>query len=55
MQEAGYDTNVYELSAAIEAARSDPEARTRFESRQRPFKNLVGREVPLEFDDSEES
>lgn len=54
MQAAGYDTNVYELSAALEAARADPDARKRFESKQRPFKKLLGREVPLEFDDSEE-
>lgn len=51
MRDAGYDTNAYELSCAIEAARGDPSSRERFESRLPPFIGLSGEEVPLEFDD----
>ena len=51
MRSAGFDVRVYELNGAIDAALSDPGARARFESGQRPFRNLGGDEVPLEFDD----
>lgn len=50
LEEAGYDTNVYELNAALEAALADPQARARFESKQTPFVHLTGREAPPEFD-----
>lgn len=51
MREAGYDTSVYELSCAIDAALSEPEARQRFESKYLPFKKLSGDDVPGEFED----
>lgn len=51
LREAGYDVSAYELSCALDAALSDPAARERFESRQRPFTGLGGEEVPIEFDD----
>jgi Fe-S-cluster containining protein len=51
MQAAGYDVRVYELNCALEAALSQPDARARFESKQRPFKGLRGEDAPLEFDD----
>lgn len=51
MREAGYDTNVYELNCAIDAALSDPDARRRFESKKTPFQALGGDDVPGEFDD----
>ena len=51
MRDAGYDVRAYELSCALDSARSDPAARERFESRLRPFTNLSGEDVPVEFDD----
>ena len=51
MREAGYDVSAYELNCALDAALSDPRAHERFESRQRPFTQLRGEEVPAEFDD----
>jgi Fe-S-cluster containining protein len=51
MREAGYDTNVYEMNSAIDAALSEPGARERFESKLPPFIRASGDEVPLEFDD----
>ena len=51
MREAGYDTNVYEMNSAIDAASSEPRARKRFESKLPPFIRVSGDEVPLEFDD----
>lgn len=51
MREAGYDTNVYELNCAIDAALSDPGARERFESKRVPFKKLSGDDVTGEFED----
>lgn len=53
LREAGYDTNVYELNCAIDAALSDPGARERFESKRVPFKKLSGDDVPSEFEDLE--
>jgi Fe-S-cluster containining protein len=53
MQDAGFDVQAYEFNGALEAALSDPSARTRFESGSRPFMGLDGDEVPLEFDDLE--
>jgi hypothetical protein len=37
------------LSAALAAAIADPRARSRFESKQKPFLTLTGSEVPTEF------
>src|SRR5262245_44518213 len=51
MREAGYDVSAYELNRALDAALSEPGARERFESKQRPFTHLTGEEVPIEFDD----
>lgn len=51
MSEAGYDVNAYELNGALVAALTQPDARKRFESKQPPFPNLSGEEVPIEFDD----
>jgi Fe-S-cluster containining protein len=51
MREAGYDVSAYELNCALDAALSDPDARQRFEARQRPFIGLSGEEVSVEFDD----
>ena len=48
MRDAGYDVNVYELNTAFEAALTDPAARQRFETKQRPFTMLSGNDVPLE-------
>jgi len=51
MRDAGYDVRAYELNCAVEAARSEPAARERFESRLHPFTTLSGEDVPVEFDD----
>jgi Fe-S-cluster containining protein len=51
LREAGYDSDVYELNRAFEAAISDPSSRQHFEARRRPFARLRGRDVPAEFDD----
>jgi Fe-S-cluster containining protein len=51
MHDAGYDVRAYELNAALEAALSDPAARGRFEARATAFTQLLGEEVPGEFDD----
>jgi Fe-S-cluster containining protein len=51
MREAGYDTNVYELNCALDAALSDPGARERFQSKSPPFIHLSGDDVPAVFDD----
>jgi Fe-S-cluster containining protein len=51
MREAGYDTNVYEMNCALEAALSEPDARRRFESRLPPFEKLSGEDVSGEFDE----
>jgi Fe-S-cluster containining protein len=51
MRDAGYDVSAYELNCALDAARSELAARERFESRLRPFTNLSGEDVPVEFDD----
>ncbi len=51
MRDAGYDVDAYELNSALDAALSSPDARARFEARLRPFPDLVGEEVPAEFDD----
>jgi Fe-S-cluster containining protein len=48
---AGFDVRAYELNAALAAALSDPAARSRFESGGRPFRELGGDAVPLEYDD----
>lgn len=54
MRDAGYDTAVYELNAALNAALSQPDARDRFEAKRAPFTSLSGSEAPLEFDELEE-
>lgn len=52
MREAGYDSNVYELNGAFDAALSDPDSRRRFERKAaQPFLHLQGRDVPVEFED----
>jgi Fe-S-cluster containining protein len=51
MRDAGYDVSAYELNCALDAARSEPAARERFESGLPPFTHLSGEEVPVEFDD----
>ncbi len=47
----GFDTRVYELNGAFEAAFSDPGARARFEAGEQPFRELEGDEVEGEFND----
>jgi Fe-S-cluster containining protein len=54
LSDAGYDVNVYELNCALDAALADSATRARFESRQKPFTDLIGEEVPAEFDDIEQ-
>ncbi len=49
LQLRGYDIAAYELSTALAAAIADPHARSRFESKQKPFLTLTGSEVPTEF------
>jgi Fe-S-cluster containining protein len=49
LQQRGYDVQAYELSTALAAAMTDPEARARFEAKQPPFAALSGTEVPTEF------
>ena len=51
MREAGYDSSVYELNCALDAALSQPDARQRFESKKTPFKKLAGDDVTGEFED----
>ena len=51
MREAGYDTNVYEMNNAIDAALSEPGARERFESKLPPFIRVTGDDILPEFDD----
>src|SRR5262249_33652401 len=51
LREAGYDVSAYELNCALDAALSDPHARSRFHSKLPPFTSLSGEDVPLEFDD----
>lgn len=51
MRDAGYDTNVYELNCALDAALNQPDARARFEAKRAPFKKLAGDDVPGEFED----
>jgi Fe-S-cluster containining protein len=53
MRDAGYDVSAYELNCALDAARSEPAARERFESRLQPFTTASGEDVPVEFDDLE--
>lgn len=53
LHDAGYDAKAYELNRAVDAALSEPGARERFESGQRPFTGLEGESVPAEFDDVE--
>jgi Fe-S-cluster containining protein len=50
LHERGYDTQAYELSAALAAALLRPEeARARFAAKQPPFPALTGADVPPEF------
>jgi Fe-S-cluster containining protein len=51
MRDAGYDVRAYELNCALDAARSEPAARERFEAGLPPFTDLSGEDVPVEFDD----
>lgn len=51
MRDAGYDTNVYEMNSALDAALSEPGARERFEAKLSPFTRVSGDEVAPEFDD----
>jgi Fe-S-cluster containining protein len=51
MSDAGYDTNVYELNCALDAALSDPRARERFQAKLPPFIDFSGDDIPPQFDD----
>jgi Fe-S-cluster containining protein len=51
MRDAGYDVKAYELNFALDAARTEPAARERFESRLQPFAHSSGEDVPVAFDD----
>jgi len=53
LQDAGYDTDVYELNMALAAALQQPDSRARFEAGERPFDDLAGDEVPPEFMDDD--
>jgi len=56
MQDAGHDTDVYELSTALLAAMHDiSSARQRFDAGQTPFPDLEGDDVPLEFMEREDA
>ena len=56
MCDAGYDIAAFELHTALAAAMAQPTIiRQRFEARQRPFADLQGAEVPLEFMEEDES
>ena len=49
LQQRGYDISAYELSTALAVAMIDPDARARFEAKQKPFLTLTGNEVATEF------
>lgn len=51
MRQAGYDTSVYEMNCALQAALAEPEARQRFEAKRAPLKKLSGEDVAGEFED----
>jgi Fe-S-cluster containining protein len=55
LEQRGYDTHAYELSTALAAAMRQPDARSRFESKQPPFPTLTGTEVPPEFIDNDDA
>ncbi|HEY6641953.1 YkgJ family cysteine cluster protein [Povalibacter sp.] len=54
MAEAGYDVAAYELNMALGAVWRQPEARLRFEAKQKPFTSVAGEDVPSEFMDDDE-
>jgi Fe-S-cluster containining protein len=51
LRQAGYDSDVYELNTAFDAALSDPTSRQQFEAKRPAFAQLQGRDIPAEFDD----
>lgn len=53
LSEAGYDTTVYEMNIALDAAAAQGDVRVRFEARLTPFADLSGTEAPHEFPDLE--
>jgi Fe-S-cluster containining protein len=55
MQDAGYDTNAYELNCALHEAMAYPEAtRQRLDAKLPVFLGVAGTAVPIEFDDLDE-
>jgi Fe-S-cluster containining protein len=55
MRDAGYDVRAYELSGALDAAMTDVAARGRFEAKLTPFSRLSGEDVPVQFDDLDDT
>lgn len=51
MADAGYDTSVFEMNAALAQALAEPGAQQRFEAGKPPFIALRGLPVPLEFEE----
>jgi hypothetical protein len=49
LHDSGYDTCAYELSTALAVALQDPQARSRFAAKRKPFATLTGNEVESEF------
>ncbi len=54
LADARFDTDVYELNAALNAALNEPTTRSRFLSKVQPFTDLGGMEVQAEFLDEDE-
>jgi Fe-S-cluster containining protein len=51
LRKAGFDSDVYELNGAFNAALADPTSRQHFEAKLAPFAQLQGRDIPGEFDE----
>ncbi len=51
LRKAGFDSDVYELNGAFDAALADPTSRQHFEAKRAPFAQLQGRDIPGEFDE----
>ncbi|HEU4654879.1 MAG TPA: YkgJ family cysteine cluster protein [Steroidobacteraceae bacterium] len=54
LADARFDSDVYELNAALNAALNEPSTRSRFLSKVQPFTDLGGMEVPPAFLEDEE-
>ncbi|MFL6575470.1 MAG: YkgJ family cysteine cluster protein [Povalibacter sp.] len=54
MRDEGYDVDAYEMNLALSAALEQPDARSRFAARQKPFTSIEGDEVPDEFSEQDD-